>query len=85
LSTKISSCQERRATGNGGILIGLSQETSRWAEIQNPDNVRERRIMSGRTEQSPVGVLYEFFLNLRLAWTKSEGAGQCLVRLDKVR
>jgi translation initiation factor IF-1 len=39
--------QEERAVGGGGIYIGLSQESSRWAKIQNrdkvwgePDNVR---------------------------------------------
>jgi hypothetical protein len=79
LSTKILSGQERRAIGNGGILIGLSQETSCWAENRNPDNVRESQTISGRTGQSPVGGLCRFFLSLRLAWTKSEGAGQCLV------
>jgi hypothetical protein len=36
---KISSGQERRAVGSGGILIGLSKETSPWAEIQNLVNV----------------------------------------------
>jgi hypothetical protein len=35
--------------------------------------------MSDRTGQSPVGGLCRFFLNLRLARTKSEGVGQCPV------
>jgi hypothetical protein len=57
----------------------LSQETSRWTEIQNPDNVCESQTMSGRTGQSSVGGLCGFFLNLSLAWTKSEGVRQCPV------
>jgi hypothetical protein len=35
--------------------------------------------MSDRTEQSLVGGICGFFLNLRLARTKSEGVGQCSV------
>jgi hypothetical protein len=31
--------QERRAVGSGGIYIELSQETSRWAQIQISDRV----------------------------------------------
>jgi hypothetical protein len=32
----------RRVIGGGGVFIGLSHETSRWAQIQIPDNVRAR-------------------------------------------
>jgi hypothetical protein len=35
--------------------------------------------MSGRTGQSLIGGLCGFFLNLRLAWTKSEAVRQCPV------
>jgi hypothetical protein len=66
-NTKILSSQDIRAVGGGGILIVLSKGTSRWAEIQTPDNVWESRTMSGRTRQSPVGGFYGYFLNLRLA------------------
>jgi hypothetical protein len=31
--------QERRDVGGGGIFIGLSQESSRWAQIQIVDKV----------------------------------------------
>jgi hypothetical protein len=32
--------QKRRAVGGGWVYIGLSKESSCWAQIQNPDNVR---------------------------------------------
>jgi hypothetical protein len=41
--------------------------------------------MSDRTRQSLVGVLYGGGLNLTLARTKSEGAGQCSAGPDNVR
>jgi hypothetical protein len=32
--------QERRTIRGGWVYIELSQESSCWAQIQNPDNVR---------------------------------------------
>jgi hypothetical protein len=47
LELRMSACstgkwsgQERRAVEVGGIFIGLSQESSRWAQIQIPNNIQ---------------------------------------------
>jgi hypothetical protein len=39
-STRKWSGQERRSVGGVLVYIGHSKESSRWAQIQNPDNVR---------------------------------------------
>jgi hypothetical protein len=53
-STEKWSGQEWRAVGGGCVYIGLSQKSSCWAKIQNPDkvwgeldNVRLDQTMSG--------------------------------------
>jgi hypothetical protein len=69
----------KRVVGSGGVYIELSQETSRWAQIQILDNVRGSHTMSGRTEQSPVGDFCGLFLNLGLAQVGSDNVRQRLV------
>jgi hypothetical protein len=61
--------QEWRAIGGGCVYIGLSQESRRWAKIQNsdkvwggqcsagPNNVRLGRTMVGWVGQCPAGTL----------------------------
>jgi hypothetical protein len=39
--------QERRVIGGVLVYIGLSKESSRWAQIQNPDNIQWCRTKSG--------------------------------------
>jgi hypothetical protein len=85
LSTKILLGQERRVIGSGWILIGLSQETSHWAEIRNPDNVQQDRTKSGR---GSLWSWFEFEANpdkIRRGRTMYDWAGQCPVRPDKVQ
>jgi hypothetical protein len=40
LSTGECKSQGKRVVGGGGAYIGLSQESSRWAKIQNSEKVR---------------------------------------------
>jgi hypothetical protein len=46
-STVKCKVQERRDVGGVLVYIGLSKESSRWAQIQNPDNVQGCRTKSG--------------------------------------
>jgi hypothetical protein len=55
--------QERRAIGGVLVYIGLSKESSHWAQIQNPDNVQGCRTMSGWPGQSLAGSFCEGNLN----------------------
>jgi hypothetical protein len=42
LSTGNFESQEKRAVGGGGVYIGLSQESSHWAKIHNPNKIRRK-------------------------------------------
>jgi hypothetical protein len=74
--------QERRAIRSGGIFIGLSQETSYWAQIQNSGRVQGSWTMFGRVVQSLIGSLCGTFLNFG---ANSGRAGQSPTELDIVR
>jgi hypothetical protein len=57
-STVECRCQELRAIGGGDLFIELSQDTSRWAQIQISNKVRGYRTMSGWAEQCPTVSFY---------------------------
>jgi hypothetical protein len=55
--------QERRVVGGVLVYIGLSKESNRWAQIQNPDNVWGCWTKSGWARQSLARGFCEVFLN----------------------
>jgi hypothetical protein len=48
--------ERERTVGGVWIFIELSQEASRWTQIQS-DNIRSSRTMSGGSEQCPLEAL----------------------------
>jgi hypothetical protein len=64
--------QERRVVGGVLVYIGLSKESSRWAKIQNLDNVRGCPTMSGWPRQSLTGSFCDGNLNSGLTRVGSD-------------
>jgi hypothetical protein len=50
--------ERERAIETVEVFIELSQKTSRWAQIQNPDNVRSSRTKSGGSGLYPTNALW---------------------------
>jgi hypothetical protein len=76
-STGKWSGQERRVVGGVLVYIGLSKESSPWAQIQNLDNVQWCWTMSGWPGQGPTRSFCEGNLNSGLTRVGSDN-----VRMD---